>query len=58
MKLVDYDQTIMEEAQGMSGGEGGGEKGGDDGGDEQMRPTLPSFSIITVRHQTRARQSR
>lgn len=29
------------------------------GGDEQMRPTLPSFfSIITVRHQTHARQSR
>lgn len=51
----------MEGSSGMSGGEEEEEeeekRGG--GGDEQLRPTLPSFfSIIAVRHQTHARQSR
>lgn len=56
MKLVDYDQTRME-AKGCPGPKEEEEKRGD-GGDEQLRPTLPSFSIITVRHQVHARQSR
>lgn len=58
MKVVDYDRIKNGRKLRDVWGEEEEEKRGG-GGDEQMRPTLPSFfSIITVRHQTHARQSR